>query len=87
MQVSGIRSGTLCRVYLRRADGGAEPVGSFRYRYSDEHSEEVLTGALDLSDVRAVEVRAGHQTFVQRLPSGMGAATASSQATNEKETT
>ena len=87
MRVSGMRSGTLCRVFLRRNGGQIEPVGSFRYRYSEEGNEEVLGGALDVSDVSAVEVRAGRRTFIQALPSGVQAGSTSSQPTNQKETT
>jgi hypothetical protein len=87
MRVSGIRSGTLCRVFLRRSGGSAESVGSFRYRYSNENSEQVLGGALDVSDVSAVEVKAGPRTFIQPLPTSVQAGPTSSQPTNPKETT
>ena len=87
MRVSGMRSGTLCRVFLRGPGGRREPVGSFRYRYSNEGNEEVLGGALDESNVSAVEVRAGPRTFVQALPNGVQAGSTSSQPTNQKETT
>lgn len=83
MNVRGIRSGTLCRVFLRRADGTKLPAGSFRYRYAGSE-QAVLTSALDLSTARAVGVRAGGRTFVAPLRHGVGAQTSSSQSTTEK---
>jgi hypothetical protein len=84
MNVRGIRSGTLCRVFLRRADGTKLPAGSFRYRYAGSE-QAVLTSALDLSTARAVGVRAGGRTFVAPLRHGVGAQTSSSRSTTEKE--
>jgi Putative zinc-finger len=62
MYVSGVRSGTLCRVFLRAADGTRYPAGSFRYRWGDD-SDAVLSSALDLSRTAAIGVHAGNQTF------------------------
>jgi putative zinc finger protein len=62
MYVSGVRSGTLCRVFLRGPRGERVPAGTFRYRYGDD-SEAVLSSALDLSRTRAIGVRAGSRTF------------------------
>jgi hypothetical protein len=62
MYVSGIRSGTLCRVFLRGPNGARVPAGTFRYRWGDD-SEAVLSSALDLSRTRAISVRAGDRTF------------------------
>jgi Putative zinc-finger len=73
MYVSGIRSGTLCRVFLRGPHGAKVPAGTFRYRWGDD-SEAVLSSALDLSRTRAIGVRAGNQTFT--APVGMAGATA-----------
>jgi putative zinc finger protein len=84
MDVAGIRSGTLCQVFLRRADGSRRPAGSFRYRYGGENAA-VLTSALDLSAVRAVGVRAGHRTFVAPLRHGVGAEASSNQPTDQEE--
>ncbi len=67
MEVSGIRSGTLCRVFLRRNDGARVPVGTFRYRYGGD-SDAVLSSALDLSRAAAVGVDAGARTFIQPVP-------------------
>jgi hypothetical protein len=78
MRVSGIRSGTLCRVFLRRAGGADLPAGSFRYRYGAEHMEAALTSALDASDASAIEVRAGNRVFVQPLPDDVGTRATSS---------
>jgi hypothetical protein len=63
MYVSGVRSGTLCRVFLRGANGARVPAGTFRYRYGDD-SQAVLSSALDLSRTAAVGVRAGSRTFI-----------------------
>jgi len=63
MYVSGVRSGTLCRVYLRGPGGVEVPAGTFRYRWGDD-SEAVLSSALDLSRTRAIGVQAGNRTFV-----------------------
>ncbi len=83
MYVSGVRSGTLCRVFLRGTDGRRYPAGSFRYRWGDE-SEAMLSSALDLSRTRAIGVRAGDRTFV--APVSQGGATASVQANEEDPT-
>jgi hypothetical protein len=85
MDVSGIRSGTMCRVFLRRADGTRVPAGSFRYRYGAGRDAAVLSSALDLSAARAVGVRAGSRTFTAPLRQGIGAEAASKSKTTEKE--
>ncbi|MGE5407060.1 MAG: anti-sigma factor family protein [Syntrophothermus sp.] len=66
MYVSGIRSGTLCRVFLRGPGGKPYPAGSFRYRWGSD-SEAVLSSALDLSRTTAIGVHAGSETFVAPL--------------------
>jgi hypothetical protein len=63
MYVKGIRSGTLCRVFLRDAKGGSVSAGTFRYRWGED-SDAVLSSALDLSSTEAIEVHAGGRTFV-----------------------
>lgn len=63
MYVSGVRSGTLCHVYLRGPRGERVPAGTFTYRWGDD-STAVLSSALDLSRTRAIGVRAGNRTFV-----------------------
>lgn len=62
MYVRGVRSGTLCRVFLRGRRGERVSAGSFRYRYGDD-SNAVLSAALDISETRAIGVRAGNRTF------------------------
>jgi hypothetical protein len=84
MYVSGVRSGTLCRVFLRGPDGRRYPAGSFRYRWGDD-SEAVLSSALDLSRTRAIGVRAGGRTFV--APVSSEGATASIDDPDEEEET
>ena len=63
MYVSGVRSGTLCRVFLRGPNGTSYPAGSFRYRWGED-SDAVLSSALDLSRTTAIGVHAGERTFV-----------------------
>ncbi len=65
MYVKGIRSGTLCQVFMRGA-AGAVSAGTFRYRWGGDASA-VLSAALDLSRARALVVHAGHRTFVAPL--------------------
>jgi hypothetical protein len=62
MYVKGVRSGTLCRVYLRGPKGSRVPAGTFRYRWGDD-SDAVLSSALDLSRTRAIVVHAGNRVF------------------------
>jgi anti-sigma-K factor RskA len=66
MYVSGVRSGTLCRVFLRSRDGTSVSAGTFRYRWGDD-SQAVLSSALDLSRTAAVGVHAGGRTFIAPL--------------------
>jgi Putative zinc-finger len=63
MYVEGVRSGTLCRVYLQGPRGERVPAGTFRYRWGED-SSAVLSSALDLSRTRAVGVRAGSRGFL-----------------------
>jgi hypothetical protein len=63
MYVSGVSSGTLCRVFLRDAEGRTFSAGSFRYRWGDD-SEAELSSALDLSQAAAIGVHAGGRTYV-----------------------
>jgi hypothetical protein len=83
MYVSGIRSGTLCRVYLRGPHGVRVPAGTFRYRWGDD-STAVLSSALDLSRTRAIGVRAGNRTFV--APVDVTGATADRNSNQEDVT-
>jgi hypothetical protein len=66
MYVKGIRSGTLCQVYMRGADGRDVSAGTFRYRWGGD-SAATLSAALDLSRAEALVVHAGRQTFVAPL--------------------
>ncbi|MET0558632.1 MAG: zf-HC2 domain-containing protein [Solirubrobacterales bacterium] len=63
MYVKGVRSGTLCQVFLKGPHGERVSAGTFRYRWGDD-SDAVLSAALDLSRTRALGVRAGHRTFI-----------------------
>jgi hypothetical protein len=83
MYVSGIRSGTLCRVYMRGPGGSDVSAGTFRYRWGGDASA-VLSAALDLSRAKALVVHAGNQTFV--APIG-AAKTALSNQSQEEEST
>lgn len=66
MYVSGVRSGTLCRVFLRGRGGTSVSAGTFRYRWGDD-SQAVLSSALDLSRTVAIGVHAGGRTFIAPL--------------------
>lgn len=81
--VSGVRSGTLCHVFLRGPDGTRVPAGTFRYRWGDD-STAVLSSALDLSRTRAIGVRAGNRTFI--APVDAAGASATDNATEEDTT-
>jgi hypothetical protein len=83
MYVKGVRSGTLCRVYLRGPRGERVPAGTFTYRWGDD-STATLSSALDLSRTRAIGVHAGNRTFV--APVDVTGATAEANS-NEEEVT
>ncbi|HXS34560.1 MAG TPA: anti-sigma factor [Solirubrobacterales bacterium] len=83
MYVKGIRSGTLCRVYMRGPGGRDVSAGTFRYRWGGDASA-VLSAALDLSRAKALVVHAGDRTFV--APIGAGD-TALRKQTQEEEST
>ncbi|HEY2334610.1 MAG TPA: zf-HC2 domain-containing protein [Solirubrobacterales bacterium] len=83
MYVSGIRSGTLCRVYMRGPAGANVSAGTFRYRWGGDASA-VLSAALDLSRAKAIVVHAGGRTFV--APIG-GAKTALNIQSDKEEQT
>jgi anti-sigma factor RsiW len=80
MYVKGVRSGTLCRVYMRGAGRLSVSAGTFRYRWGADASA-VLSAALDLSRARALVVHAGNRTFV--APIGAMA----QNTTNQEEST
>jgi hypothetical protein len=63
MYVKGVRSGTLCRVFLRDGNGRTFSAGSFRYRWGGD-SEAELSSALDLSQAAEIGIHAGGRTFV-----------------------
>ena len=69
MYVKGIRSGTLCQVYMRGPSGRDVSAGTFRYRWGGDASA-VLSAALDLSRAKALVVHAGDRTFVAPLDKG-----------------
>jgi hypothetical protein len=74
IQVRGMPSGTLCRVFLRGAGDSTMPAGTFHYRYGGSE-RAVLTSALDLSNARAIGVRAAGRTYVAPLDGERGAQT------------
>ena len=83
MYVKGIRSGTLCRVYMRGPSGASVSAGTFRYRWGGD-AAATLSAALDLSRARALIVHAGDRTFVAPLG---GAETALHSHYQEEEPT
>ncbi|HEX3239041.1 MAG TPA: zf-HC2 domain-containing protein [Solirubrobacterales bacterium] len=80
MYVTGVRSGTLCRVFLRDRSGRSFSAGSFRYRWGED-SDAVLSSALDISRTAAVGVHAGGRTYI--APLGQGATAAIQNLTQE----
>jgi hypothetical protein len=84
MYVKGIRSGTLCRVYMRGPDGRDVSAGTFRYRWGGD-SAATLSAALDLSRAEALVVHAGSRTFV--APLDRDATTNDRNSSQEEETT
>jgi hypothetical protein len=72
MYVTGVPSGTLCRVFVRAPNGTRLPAGSFRYRWGED-TEAVLSSALDLSRTTAIGVRVGNRTFVAPVPNSQTA--------------
>jgi hypothetical protein len=83
MYVKGIRSGTLCRVYMRPPAGGDVSAGTFRYRWGGDASA-VLSAALDLSRAKALIVHAGNRTFV--APIGAAKTALNDQPQQEEST-
>lgn len=83
MYVEGIRSGTLCRVYMRGPGGRDVSAGTFRYRWGGD-SDAMLSAALDLSRAEALVVHAGRRTFVAPLDRD---ATTDHNSPQEEETT
>lgn len=83
MYVKGVRSGTLCRVYLRRRNGTVLSAGSFRYRW-DEDDHAVLSSALDLSKTAALVLRVGNRTFA--APVGPTRSATDSSGRSEEKT-
>jgi Anti-sigma-K factor rskA/Putative zinc-finger len=77
VHVYGFRPGTLCQVWLRRADGKRVPAGSFRYVYDGESDHAGLSSALAPDDATAIGLRAGSKTFVAPLPPARSAGAAS----------
>ncbi len=78
VRVRGFRPGTLCTVWLRRSDGTRIAAGSFRYVYDGDSDEASLSAAVNPGEATAIDLRAGHQTFVAPLtrPARAGAALA-----------
>jgi hypothetical protein len=82
MYVQGVRSGTLCRVFLRGPSGARLPAGSFRYRWSDD-DRAVLSSGLDVSQAKAIGVQVGKRTFVAPVESA--GTTASNGKPNQED--
>ena len=83
VHVDGFRPGTMCQIWLRRADGRRVSAGSFRYVYDGESDGAELSSGLAPDEAVAVGLRAGSRTFAAPLPShGTGSAL---NETNEEE--
>jgi hypothetical protein len=68
LYVSGVPSGTMCRVWLRRRDGARVVAGSFRYVEQERAYAVRLASALDRARAAAIGVRAGPWTYLAKLP-------------------
>ncbi len=64
--VSGVRSGELCRVFLKAKNGERLSAGSFRYRWGDD-TQATLSSGLDLARTKAIGIRVGDRTFVENV--------------------
>jgi anti-sigma factor RsiW len=88
VRVRGFRPGTLCTVWLRRANGAKVTAGSFRYVYDGESDEAGLSSAVAPDDATEIGLRAGSKTFVAPLPAdSAGAGNALSPAIQKEEHT
>jgi hypothetical protein len=68
LYVSGVPSGTMCRVWMQRRDGARVAAGSFRY-VADARSYTVrLASALDRARATAIGITAGPWNYVETLP-------------------
>jgi anti-sigma factor RsiW len=86
VQVRGFRPGTLCTVWLRRANGTKVTAGSFRYVYDGESDEAGLSSAVAPGDATEIGLRAGSRTFVAPLPAdAAGAGNAPSPVVSKAE--
>ncbi|HRV61257.1 MAG TPA: hypothetical protein P5138_11540, partial [Solirubrobacterales bacterium] len=66
VKVDGMKPGTLCRVFVKTANGKLEPAGTFRYRYDVDEGESypaTLSTAWDLSEIDALVIKAGPEIF------------------------
>ena len=70
MYVKGIRSGTLCRVYMRGPGRRATSRPAPSATAGAATTRAVLSAALDLSRAEALVVHAGKRTFVAPLDRG-----------------
>jgi hypothetical protein len=68
VRVRGFRPGTLCTVWLRRANGTKVTAGSFRYVYDGESDEAGLSSGVAPGDATEIGLRAGSKTYVAPLP-------------------
>jgi hypothetical protein len=68
LYVSGVPSGTMCRVWLRRHDGERVVAGTFRYVQEERAYTVRLASALDRARAAAIGVKAGRWTYVEKLP-------------------
>src|SRR6476659_10118087 len=68
VRVRGFRPGTLCTVWLRRANGTKLTAGAFRYVYDGESDDAGLRSGVTPGDATEIGLRAGSKTFVAPLP-------------------
>ena len=70
MYVSGVRSGTLCRVFLRGPNGARVSGRHLPLPLRRRRPDACSSSALDLSRTEAIGVRAGSRTFIAPVDGG-----------------
>jgi hypothetical protein len=68
MTVLGVRQGTPCRVYVRRAGGGTVAAGSFDYWHDEGEDPPALTAAIPIEEAKSILVHAGSHSYVVPIP-------------------
>jgi hypothetical protein len=68
MTVLGVRQGTPCLVFVRRAGGGTVAAGSFHYWHDEGEDPPALAAAIPIEKAKSILVRAGTHHYVVPIP-------------------